>query len=259
MPGREGGKLRRRRSAGFWVTAVVFLEVLLRAAFETRWLDGHPFVRAVAITAAVAIAVVGGVKAIAEYRRKKRDRSEARATGRWPTGRAHSVGLEVHPYGARTQATLVFEPGGLRVDPAPDVVPDVMPFADIATVRVHSAWIEAETRLWTFRVVPVTYEDRQRLLWELALNCNAAMERGIDEAAGAERAQSAALKPAPVTSQADDLPRAAATESANLDGLDRGMSSLGSALAGPAQRPNPAPPRKSGLGNGLFVVPDGDA
>jgi len=251
-------KLRRRRGPGLWFSAVLLIEFLLREVLGSRWIVGRPAVQAVLIAVAAVVLVAGGYKTVVEYRRKKRERIEVRATGRWPTGSPHVIALDAHSDGSRVEGTLVFESDGLRVDPAPSLVPDVIPFADVATVRVRSAWIEVETRLWKFRVVPASYEDRQRLLWEFALRCNAAMERGIDEAAGAERTLATALKPSPAAPRADEPPPAA-TRSGDTDSLDRGMSSLGSALAGPAQRRNPAPPRKSGLGNGLFPIRDADA
>jgi hypothetical protein len=138
-------------------------------------------------------------------------------------------------------------------------MPDSTPFDDVTVVRVRRTEIEIEARWWKVRVVPKDYEDRQRLLWELALRCNAAVERGIDEAAAEARAKARPLVPAPRAkpSASPDAPVALAppADPSRLTDLDRAMTGLGSALAGPMTPRNPAPPRKSGLGVGLFPAP----
>jgi hypothetical protein len=216
------------------------------------------------------LAILGVVLLAAEFlrdRRSYRKLKQVRAGERWPLGERYPVEVDARCNGSRVwhdleigEDVLAFHPLNGE-GPFGDTLPDDLRIAsrDVTAIRVRSTWIEIESTAGRLRLVPRSYADRERLLWELAVRCNAAMERGIDEAAGAERARTEALKPAPAATVSHDAPRPASTDSANLDGLDRGMSSLGSALAGPARRPNPAPPRKSGLGNGLFVVPGGDA
>ena len=63
--------------------------------------------------------------------------------------------------------------------------------------------------------------------------------------ADAERTKPGSAPPAAVPAPSEDAARPAT-------GL-----ALGSALAGPMESGNPAPPRKSGLGVGLFVPPPG--
>jgi hypothetical protein len=199
-------------------------------------------------------------------RRSYRTLKQVRAGERWPLGERYPVELDARCNGSRVWHDLVIGEDILEFHPLSgegpfgDSLPDDLRIAarDVTAIRVRSTWIEIESTGARLRLVPRSYADRERLLWELAVRCNDAMERGIDEAAGAERTLATALKPSPAAPRADE-PLAAATRSGDTDSLDRGMSSLGSALAGPANRPNPAPPRKSGLGNGLFVVPGSDA
>jgi len=216
------------------------------------------------------LAILGVVLLAAELlrdRRTYRTLKQVRAGERWPLGERYPVEVDARCNGSRVWHDLVIEEDALVFHPLNgegpfmDTLPDDLRIAsrDVTAIRVRSTWIEIEAPGTRVRLVPRSYADRERLLWELAVRCNAAMERGIDEAANSERTMAAALKPAPVATAPHDAPRPAPTDPADLDGLDRGMSSLGSALAGPAQRRNPAPPRKSGLGNGLFPRRDADA
>jgi hypothetical protein len=113
---------------------------------------------------------------------------------------------------------------------------------DVASVRVRRAGIDLVDASGALTLFPASYADRERLLWELAVRCPDAMERGLDESAPPP------ARPAPPAS----APPASDEHPIGPSGL-----ALGSALAGPAERGNPAPPRKSGLGVGLFGPPPG--
>ncbi len=103
-------------------------------------------------------------------------------------------------------------------------------------------------------LVVITREQgaKDRLLWELAVVVPEAVEAGIpaESPRSASAAAATALPPTGHAAPTGDTPDAAR---AVID-LDARMTSLGSALAGPADRSAPPPPR-SGLGNGLFVAP----
>lgn len=113
-----------------------------------------------------------------------------------------------------------------------------IPLGEVEAVDVHAAWIQLRYASTSLRIRPANYADRQRLLWELAVRCNAAMERGLDEA---NRHAGGAAAPA-----------------ASIENIGEGLTGLGSALAVPATQRNPPPPRKSGLGVGLFPMPPSD-
>ena len=125
--------------------------------------------------------------------------------------------------------------------------------ADVVAIRERGAAIAlkwtAQGRTAEVFLRPITYADRRRLLWELAVRCPDAMERGLAPrvpgvAAGGTLAPTGPRRsdPAPV-----------ASASVAMSGLDAGMSSLATGLAGPDEPKRPAPP-KSGLGCGLFAA-----
>lgn len=130
-----------------------------------------------------------------------------------------------------------------------------VPVARVRTVRVRDVGIEIDydSLDGPAVLVVITRESgaKDRLLWELAVVAPAAVEAGIP--ADTPRAAATAATALPPTGHAAEssTPPEAATA---LRDLDARMTSLGSALAGPADRPPPPPPR-SGLGNGLFVAP----
>jgi hypothetical protein len=236
-------KLRRRRALSLSVVVIAVAEILERIVGRSGLLKNHPVLQIVVGVVVVIALGVAAHDATAALRRRRRDRAERAVTGRWPTGSPYVAAIQAAAHAPRVPANLVFQDAGLRVDPAPDPVPDVIPFADVTTVRVHSPSVEIETRLWTFRVFTSSYDDRQRLLWELALRCNAAMERGLDETAPA----------AP-----PGAPASAERTAAHADEFGGGVAGIGSALAPPPKTSTPAPPRKSGLGVGLFPLPPRD-
>jgi hypothetical protein len=215
-------------------SALIGLCVLLA---EGDRLHLPPDVEQYVILAAVpllAIAVVYEVRRdLGSYRRLK----AVRAGGRWPLGESYAVEIDELCDGARRGGVLVLDEEALEFGPLDSTV---VALKDVVAIHVRPTWIEFVTTDRRFRVVPRSYADRERLLFELAVRCNQAMERGIEE--------SASPAPTPPAPPGD------------VEDLDRRMtgSGLASALAGPMDRGNPAPPRKSGLGNGLFVAGPGD-
>jgi len=204
-----------------------------------------------AVLAAIPILVLVVVwevrRDLQSYRRLK----EVRSGGRWPLGEPYTIQLDPRGDGSRSWCNLEFTEDAVEFShlsgayEVPELGSGRLRIApkDVSAVRVRATWIEIESGTLKFRVVPRSYADRERLLYELAVRCNDAMERGIDESAGPAR------KPASPAPPGD------------VEDLDRRMtgSGLASALAGPMDRGNPAPPRKSGLGNGLFIGPTDDA
>jgi hypothetical protein len=159
--------------------------------------------------------------------------------GRWPLGEPYDVELDAWDNGGRVWHTMRIDERAVTFrSHAPFSRP--IEFVGVDIVRVHASWIEIVSLDESVRVVPRSYADRERLLWELAVRWPDAIHRGIDEIPAPP-----ASTPAPPAAPGD------------VEHLDRRMtgSGLASALAGPMDRGNPAPPRKSGLGNGLFVAP----
>ncbi len=243
-------KARRRwRIAGwiFWLAFFVYVYLV-----PTSWRRQHPTVE-IAVLAAVGMAILLLAFArIAAFRRSRREAREARATGHWPLGKAYLVGAEFALGGSRRGAELTIGETEIVIETIEAELPVLpatewrIPTADVHAVRVRPAWIEIATADRRVRVVPSSYQDRQRLLWELALRCNAAVERGIDEAAAEASAKAESSVPSRIEDGIDPT------------GMGGATTGLGSALAGPMTPRNPAPPRKSGLGVGLFPAPPGE-
>lgn len=244
---RKSRRLWRNALWTFWVAYTVFVY-----SVPTSWRRQHPTITIV-VSAAVAVAVLAWALAkFAAFRRSRSEAREAKTTGRWPLGKTYLVGAEFTHGGARRSAELTIGETAIEIEAIEaefPVIPGVewcMRNADVVAVRVRPAWIEIATAERSVRVIPNSYEDRQRLLWELAVRCNDAVERGIDEVATEAREKA---PPPPPTKFEDGI---------DPTGLDRAATGLGSALAGPMTPRNPAPPRKSGLGVGLFPAPPGE-
>lgn len=231
-----------------WAAASAFLLAL--RLVPLRWLEGHPLLgSAAAVLFAVLLGamIFAAVAAIRRSRREAREIRDARKVGRWPLGMRYVVEADHALDGSRRPSELNVGETEIRIatiETDSPLFPDVrrrMPLADVVAIRVRSSWIEIAAADQRVRVVPRSYEDRQRLLFELAVRCNDAVERGIDEDAAAARAAP------PATAHAPRF-----REGLDPTGLDRAATGLGSALAGPDAPLNPAPPRRSGLGVGLF-------
>jgi len=177
-------------------------------------------------------------------RRAYRTLRDIHEGGRWPLGEPYRVEVDPWDSGARIPHTMRMSERGVEFRPR-RILARSCDFAGVDVVRVHASWIEIVRGDESVRVVPRSYADRERMLWELAFRWSAAIHRGIDETPPAVPTSVASGSAAPV----------------DVDDLDQRMtgSGLASALAGPMNRGNPAPPRNSGLGNGLFVVPTDDA
>jgi hypothetical protein len=183
----------------------------------------------------VLLLMVVGFIAIRSDLRAYRALKEARASGRWPLGAGYHVEIDELCDGTRRGCRL--EIGGTEI--AFETLDRTnLALAEVVAIRVRPSWIEIESKDRRFRVVPRSYADRERLLWELAYRRADAFEFAAEAPRGAATPSSA--------SATDDV--------ADLDRRMTG-SGLGSALAGPMTPTNPAPPRKSGLGVGLFVPP----
>jgi len=182
----------------------------------------------------LVIAVASFVPRIAKWRRARKWRDDAKRTGRWPLGEPYRCVVTIPRRAKDVGGQLTIGADELRfAGRSTDAAIDSMILLDDVTmVRVQRSWIEIDSRDVTMQIKPRDYADRERLLFELAVRCNDAMERGLPSEPHA---------PAPATASADP------------DAIASGGSGLASALAGPMDRGNPAPPRKSGLGNGLFV------
>jgi hypothetical protein len=156
---------------------------------------------------------------------------------RWQLGESYAVAVDERCDGKRAPTVLAIDEEALEFG---TLDPKRTPLDAVVAVRVRSSWIEIETKGARFRLVPSSYADRERLLWELAYRRADAFEFAAEKPQGATTSQS----------PADE----------DVADLDRRMtgSGLGSALAGPMDAGNPAPPRKSGLGVGLFAPPPGD-
>jgi hypothetical protein len=167
----------------------------------------------------------------------ERARGAARSKGRWPLGLPYPA--EVIERGVKAKCQVVFDEESIARESRLGLKAEELPLARVRTVRVRPSWIEIAWPGGAFRISPGSYDDRQRLLWELAVRLPDAMERAMDEDAERDRA-AAAKRDAPAPAAADPAPP---------------VGGLASALAGPGASSNPPPPRKSGLGVGLFAPP----
>jgi hypothetical protein len=231
----------RRRARWLRITAIAGPALAILAQFLT-----HPVMReSVPVSEFVLMlfmpaALTIGIAALIAARRTRRRIEESRQGERWPLGEPYGLAFQHKGRGNRSHGELHVGPDDLTLlvqfgDPVS------VPLTDVATIRVRASAIDVETPRAVLMLFPGSYADRQRLLWELAVRCPDAMERGIDESAATARP----APPAAAPLASDDPPR-------GPSGL-----ALGSALAGPMERGNRAPPRKSGLGVGLFVPPPG--
>jgi hypothetical protein len=189
----------------------------------------------VVVVGAVMV-VVSAVHAARNHRRSPRRTKEQRKAGTWPLGAAYGATAEVPGTCAATAGELTLAADGVRF-----VAPSIESWIaadEVEVVRVRPSWIEIVGGGTTLRIRPKSFSDRERLLWELAVRCNPAMERGLDEA---HRPPSATTSKAAVKT----------TKPADIADIQLGSSGLASALVPDAAR-NPAPPRRSGLGCGLF-------
>jgi hypothetical protein len=182
-----------------------------------------------------------GVRDAIRRRSATRRLRSATDAGRRPLGEPYDVELDLWDNGGRIPHTIRFDEHGATFRRRQPFSRGVE-FVGIDVVRVRASWIEIVSGDESVRVVPGSYADRERMLWELAVRWSEAIDRGIDETTPATTS-AAPVAPGDV---ADLAPRTTGT-------------GLASALAGPMDRGNPAPPRKTGLGNGLFVAPPGDA
>jgi len=172
-------------------------------------------------------------------RRALREFRASGGPGRFPLGAPYAVELDMWDNGGRVPHVMSLDERGARFT-SRGVLAGGFEFEGVDVVRVHAAWIELVSGDESVRVVPRSYADRERLLWELAFRWSDGVHRGIDETP-------------PDRPHAPFVPPA---QTADVESIAGGATpGLASALAGPMDRGNPAPPRKSGLGNGLFVAP----
>lgn len=225
-PPRQRSRLRER-VVRWW--PYVAMAAALKIGFSARG----------SVLTGVSFAVL--LLAAAELARRRtalgRARRGARAKGRWPLGLPYPA--EVTERGAKATCQIVFDEESIVRESRLGLKAEELPLARVRTVRVRPSWIEIAWPGGAFRVAPGSYDDRQRLLWELAVRVPEAMERAMDEDAEKDRA-AAARREAPAPAAADPAPP---------------VGGLASALARPQASSTPAPPRKSGLGVGLFVPP----
>ena len=187
----------------------------------------------------LVVAAVSGLLAFAQSRRVARRVREARAQGRWPLGEPYEVELDIGCSGSRAWHRLQISEAALEFADMKVFGASLRsPLRDISAIRVRASWIEiAETQGVRIRLVPRSYADRQRLLWELAVRVPDAFEFAAEDAPPGV--------PAPAPEPVD---------------LTHTPTGLASALAGPDRSANPPPPRNAGLGCGLFpgVAPTED-
>jgi hypothetical protein len=232
----------RRRARWLQLTGIAGPALAVAGhALNNRVLQVSPQVYLLIFIPLTALVVGAGIVALIAARRTRRRILEGRQGDRWPLGEPYR--LEYQPAGGTRRGaeldigtedlSLIPVKGGdlLRID-----------FADVTSVRVRRSGIDVRSRGADLTLFPGSFADRERLLWELAVRCPDAMERGLDESAPPP------ARPAPPAS----APPASDEHPSGPSGL-----ALGSTLAGPMDRGNPAPPRKSGLGVGLFPPPPG--
>lgn len=233
----------KRRQRWLRVTAIAGIAAVAGSHLSHRWAArlGGETAAAVLIAIEVLAAAVVSISLIANWRTRRRILA-GRQGDRWPLGEPYNVTFEHRGRGNRTQGELHVGTDDLtllaRLGDGTTVA-----LADVTAVRVRASAIDVETAGETLMLFPASYADRQRLLWELAVRCPDALERGMDEQ----------------TADAKTAPAAPSDARVSTEDSDRRPSdlALGSALAGPMDSGNPAPPRKSGLGVGLFVPPPG--
>ena len=203
-----------------------------------------PFALAVAFLAGAV-----GVTSLVIDRRTRRRIRDGRKDGRWAIGEPYQVQFEFRGRKGRSAGELHVgkEDLSILVDFQEAVSIEL---AEVKSVRVRRTAIDVHTPHEVLALVPASYADRERLLWELAVRCPDAMDRGMDEDASPAKSSAApASRTQTSPPPAPDAPSGPAPGASDL--------ALDSALAGPVDRGNPAPPRKSGLGVGLFVPPPG--
>ena len=229
-----------------WGAFIVLYYVVFRGLPRVLPPEWRPWIELAGVVAfgALVLWTIGmSARNFVRDRRTRRTVQAKHADGRWPLGESYAVEVDPWCNGGRIWHTMRIDERGVRFRPRGPLSRG-WEFDGVDVVHVHASWIEIISGDESVRVVPRSYADRERMLWELAFRWSAAVDRGIDETPQAV--------PHPVaipsaTTAAVDVPHPVAS------GLG-----LASALAGPMDRGNPAPPRKSGLGNGLFVAPTDD-
>jgi hypothetical protein len=233
----------RRRARWLRLTGVAgpALAVAGHLLNSRLWHVGEPAYLLIVLPLTVLAACVG-IAALIAARRTQRRILDGRQGERWPLGEPYRLQWQAAGSNRRHGGELHVGEEDLSFLPVAGGSPLTIYVVDVTSVRVRRAGIDVVDASGPLTLFPASYADRERLLWELAVRCPDAMERGMDEAA------SPPAHPAPPA----PAPSASEERSRGPSGL-----ALGSALAGPADQGNPAPPRKSGLGVGLFVPPPG--
>ena len=261
------GPAGRARLWGFFVPAlIVGVWFALSRSLEDVAQKGEDRLWAFVVPGLVVLIAAGTVAAIVSIRKRPQVPPAARspAPGRTRLGQGYVLdALTPESFQWRKRLTMRFTADAIEITRErvlEYVVERSVPLRAIRAVLDRPPAIVVvygggdsgipETRL---PIVPGSYADRQRMLWEFAVRVPDAVERGIGTSA-TPREPTGTGRTLPPTGPLRGTPAPAA--GAGLTGMDDAMASLGSALVtGDSQRP--APPR-SGLGVGLFAAPPSD-
>lgn len=227
-----------------WVTGAIFLAWLGATEVRpSRYLSGA-WQRLIEIIEwsilLVLVFLIGQtiVRAIRNSRMRLAASRAERVDGRPLLGQPYAIEAESGAGHVRRPYLLRLEAAGGVLAPT-SVFAGAIEFTGPTAIRVKPSWIEVACGDDAIRLVPGSYADRERLLWEFAVHWPDAFEFAPQSATPS--VASASPVPPP--------PREYAVAGEDLRSTGSG---LGSALVGPVTPANPAPPRKSGLGNGLF-------
>lgn len=252
--------------AGLPFVLVGAAALLVTGGPAARWVGGSLMVAAVAASFVLAIVLIVRTKPAA--RRLGMTHNVAVLIDAAAVARGHGIDA---PFVGTMQVPceLTILGDAIRIIQRRPVAPhgplldESVELAAVRVVRVRPACVEIEASqdgaLRRVRIAPSSFAARSRLLWELAVRCPDAMERGLppDVRPVVPAAQGA---PRPASSAASGVSSGAASATpdaaAAMADLDARMGALGSSLV--HERPtNPAPPR-SGLGSGLFAAGPAD-
>jgi hypothetical protein len=232
-----------RRAPRPWQLVLWASTVLLIALPVSLKLLGFPvsrWVLAFAFVPVTASEIWHAVKARLRARRAARRRGAPSGAAAWPLGEPYEIGVDVHCDGERELCTATADARGIAFDNVNGGLggSDVPMRVDVTGetyVEAHPLYVEIGGARDRIRLHPYAYVDRERLLAELAA-------RWPDAFRFAEP-----RRPVAPPARLERPPGMVLTE----------HFGLASALAGPMDPGNPPPPRKSGLGVGLFVPPPG--
>jgi hypothetical protein len=241
-------RTQRPRRKGEQVIRILTVFAILLAAvppIAVHFRDQFPRVPPwVVVLAFIPTVVFHGYRLATGSADANRYRSPEKVNGNWPVGAPYRLAVDANCKGRRELCTVVIDAGGISFDHialglSGTDVPLRVDFLPTTKIREHRTYIEIGDDGDRIRLHPPFYADRERLLFELAVRWPDAFEFRSDAKPAA--AVTGASPPEPATY------------------VPAEPTGLASELAGPMNGANPAPPRKSGLGVGLFAPPPGAA